>query len=128
MSESREVTKTAENMAERAKDIMTIIPLVDIYESEDEILLHADMPGVEKENVSVNIDNGKLEITGSRKIETKGAQSWQEFGDVEYKRVFSVPQSIEVSQVRAELTEGVLRLHLPKAEAAKPRTIEISSI
>ncbi len=128
MSESREVTKTAENMAEKAMDIMTVIPLVDIYESEDEILLHADMPGVVKENVSVNIDNGKLEIIGNRKLETKGAQSWQEFGDVEYKRVFSVPQSIDVSQVRAELTEGVLRLHLPKAEAAKPRTIEISSI
>ena len=128
MSESREVTKTAENMAEKDRDIMTVIPLVDIYESEDEILLHADMPGVVKENISVNIDNGKLEIIGNRKLETKGAQSWQEFGDVEYKRVFSVPQSIDVSQVRAELTEGVLRLHLPKAEAAKPRTIEISSI
>ncbi len=128
MSESREVTKTAENMAEKAMDIMTVIPLVDIYESEDEILLHADMPGVVKENISLNIDNGKLEIIGNRKLETKGAQSWQEFGDVEYKRVFSVPQSIDVSQVRAELTEGVLRLHLPKAEAAKPRTIEISSI
>lgn len=59
--------------------------------------------------------------------ESKGAEHWQEFGDVEYRRVFSVPKSIDVSKVNAELKDGTLKLHLPKAEAAKPRTIEIKS-
>jgi HSP20 family molecular chaperone IbpA len=101
--------------------------MVDIFENDDEILLHADMPGVTKDNITVNVDNGRLEISGTRRLQTKGSCSWQEFGDVEYRRVFSVPQSIEVAKVNAELKEGVLKLHLPKAEAAKPRNIKISA-
>ena len=125
MGGNTELTKRTENMVEKRHDLPTVAPVVDIYENEDEILLHADMPGVTKERITVNVDNGKLEISGVRQIETKGAGSWQEFGDLEYRRVFSVPQSIDVAKVNAELKEGVLKLHLPKAEAAKPRTIEI---
>jgi len=127
MSESREITKRSEDMMERREDLMTIAPVVDIFENEDEILLHADMPGVTKDRISVNVDNGKLEISGIRNLETKGAGHWQEFGDIEYRRVFSVPQSIDVAGVNAELKDGTLKLHLPKAEFAKPRTIEIKS-
>jgi len=126
MNENTELTTRKENILERRQDLPRVAPLVDIYENEDEILLHADMPGVAKDNITVNVDNGRLEISGTRKLQTKGSGSWQEFGDVEYRRVFSVPQSIDVAKVNAELKEGVLKLHLPKAEAAKPRTIEIS--
>lgn len=126
MNENTELTKRKENILERRQELPRVAPLVDIYENEDEILLHADMPGVAKDNIMVNVDNGRLEISATRKLQTKGSGSWQEFGDVEYRRVFSVPQSIDVAKVNAELKEGVLKLHLPKAEAAKPRTIEIS--
>ena len=102
-------------------------PAVDIYENEDEILLHADMPGVVKENISVDLDNGTLSISGVRKLETKGVATYEEFSDVEYVRSFSVPQTIDVEKVEAELKNGVLRLHLPKSEAAKPRQIEIKT-
>jgi HSP20 family protein len=125
MSEKKDIITREESMPERRRNIPVIAPLVDIYESDDEILLHADMPGVDKDAVNVNIDNGKLEISGSRKLETTGATGWEEFGDAEFRRVFSVPQTIDVGKVNAELTDGVLRLHLPKAEAAKPRQIEI---
>lgn len=128
MSENTDLTTRKEEMLERRQDLTTIAPVVDIFENEDEILLHADMPGVAKDKVTVHVDNGRLEISGLRNLESKGVENWQEFRDVEYKRVFSVPQSIDVSQVNAELKEGVLRLHLPKSEAAKPRTIKISSI
>lgn len=127
MNENTELTTRKAEMLEKREDLPKITPVVDIYENEDEILLHADMPGVAKEQVNVHVDNGKLEISGTRKVEKKGAGRWAEFGDVEYRRVFSVPQSIEVDKVKAELKEGVLRLHLPKAEAAKPRTIKISA-
>jgi HSP20 family molecular chaperone IbpA len=126
MNENTELTKRNENIVERRQELPRVAPLVDIYENEDEILLHADMPGVAKDNITVNVDNGRLEISATRKLQTKGSGSWQEFGDVEYRRVFSVPQSIDVGKVNAELKEGVLKLHLPKAETAKPRTIEIS--
>jgi len=128
MNEKTDLTTRKENMMEKRQNLSRIAPVVDIYENEDEILLHADMPGVNRENVTINVDNGKLEISGTRHLQDKGTSTWQEFADVEYRRVFAVPQSIDVAKVNAELKEGVLRLHLPKAEAAKPRTIKISSL
>jgi HSP20 family molecular chaperone IbpA len=128
MNEKTDLTARKENIVARRQDIPRVAPVVDIYENEDEILLYADMPGVAKDQVTINVDNGKLEIAGTRKLQTKGTSTWQEFGDVEYRRVFSVPQSIDVGKVNAELKEGVLKLHLPKTEAAKPRTIQISSL
>ena len=127
MDKNRELTKRTENMVEKQQNLATVAPVVDIYENDEEILLHADMPGVTKEKIFVNVDNGKLEISGVRSLQTKGSESWQEFGDVEFRRVFSVPQTIEVAKVHAELVDGTLNLHLPKSEAAKPRTIEIRS-
>lgn len=128
MNERTDLTTQKENMLEKRQDLSRIAPVVDIYENEDEILLYADMPGVTKDNVTVNVDNGKLEISGTRNLQAKGTGNWQEFTDVEYRRVFAVPQSIDVTKVNAELKEGVLKLHLPKADAAKPRTIKISSL
>lgn len=127
MSENKELTKRTENMMEKGHNLAKIAPLVDIFENDEEILLHADMPGVVKENVVVNVDNGRLEISGIRNLEKKGAESWQEFGDIEYRRVFSVPQTIDVNKVKAELKDGMLKLHLPKAESAKPKMIEIKA-
>jgi HSP20 family molecular chaperone IbpA len=128
MKEATDLTTRKEEMLERRQELPRIAPMVDIFENDDEILLHADMPGVTKDNITVNVDNGRLEITATRRLQTKGSSSWQEFSDVEYRRVFSVPQSIEVAKVNAELKEGVLKLHLPKAEAAKPRNIKISAV
>jgi len=114
-----------ESMPEERHDIPAIAPVVDIYENEDEILLHADMPGVGRENLTVHIDNGTLDIAGVRRLKRVGAADWEEFGDVEYRRTFSVPQTIDIGKIDAELKNGVLELHLPKSEAAKPRIIEI---
>jgi HSP20 family molecular chaperone IbpA len=127
MSDEKELVKSEKDMVEKSRPVSTVTPVVDIYENDDEILLHADMPGVEKDKITVNVDNGTLTITGVREIETKGVATWEEFGNVEYKRNFSVPQTIDVSKVDAELKDGVLRLHLPKSEAAKPRQIEIKT-
>lgn len=127
MSNSKEIIKKEENQVEKARRIRRAIPSVDIYENSDEIMVHADMPGVGKKDVSVNIDNGKLTISGIRHTHSHGEMSWEEFTDIEYVRTFSVPQSIDIERVEAELKDGVLKLHLPKSEAAKPRTIEIKA-
>jgi HSP20 family molecular chaperone IbpA len=127
MSERTELAKKEEATPENTRRIPKVRPLVDIYESDNEILLHADMPGVTREDIAINIDNGKLHLSGIRGIKADGAANWVEFGDVEYIRSFSVPQTIDLEKVNAELKDGVLRLHLPKSEAAKPRHIEIKA-
>lgn len=127
MKETKDVVERQEALQERNPEVPVITPAVDIYENDDEILLYADMPGVEKDNICVNIDNGRLSLSGVRRMETTGAANWEEFGEVEYRRVFSVPQTIDMDKVNAELKNGVLQLHLPKSEAAKPRQIEIQT-
>jgi HSP20 family molecular chaperone IbpA len=127
MSEKTEITRKEDKKIEKTRELYEVAPAVDIFENENEILLHADMPGVVKEDISVNIDNGTLSLSGTRTLETKGAAGWEEFGNVRYVRNFSVPQAIDIAKVEAELKDGVLRLHLPKSEAAKPRQIEIKT-
>lgn len=127
MSERKDMVKKDEKAIEKTRELRTAIPSVDIYENNDEILLHADMPGVKKEDISVNIDNGTLSLSGARRFDKKGVSTWKEFTDVEYVRSFSVPQGIDIDQVKAELKDGVLKLHLPKSEAAKPKMIEIKA-
>ena len=125
--DGKEIAKKEQDAVESTRNIQRVTPLVDIYENDEEILLHAEMPGVNKDAITVNIDNGTLTLTGVRSLTTEGVAEWQEFGDVEYQRAFSVPQSIDVEKVKAELKEGILALHLPKSEAAKPRLIEIQA-
>lgn len=127
MSDNRELVKSEEKSLEKTRELPSVRPLVDIYENEEEILLHTDMPGVTNDDIVINMDNGKLYLSGVRRMDADGAATWQEFGEVEYTRTFSVPQSIDIDRVNAELTDGVLKLHLPKSEASRPRRIEIKA-
>jgi len=127
MTDRKDITKTENKNVEKTRELRTATPSVDIYENENEILLYADMPGVHKEDVTVNIENGKLSISGIRRLDHQGVSTWEEFVDIEYVRSFSIPQTINVEDVQAKLKDGVLTLHLPKSEAAKPRMIEIKA-
>ena len=126
MSENEIVART-EQPGDLVHQLPVAAPAVDIYENDAEILLHADMPGVLKDEISVNIDNGKMILSGIRRLPSTGSATWRELSDIEFRRTFAVPQSIDVNKVHAELKDGVLRLHLPKSEAAKPRRIEIKA-
>lgn len=125
--DGKDITKKEQGTVESTRSMRQVTPLVDIYENDDEILLYAEMPGVTKDNINVNVDNGNLTLTGVRSMAKDGAAEWEEFGDVEYQRAFSVPQSIDVNKVSAELKDGILALHLPKSEAAKPKQIVIQA-
>lgn len=127
MSEKIHLVRKEESLPEKSREIPAVTPLVDIYENDDEILLHVDMPGVDKKDITVEIDNGQLALSGLRKVETTGSAQWEEFGDVDLERTFSIPQTIDMEKVNAELKDGVLHLHLAKSEAAKPRQIEIQA-
>jgi HSP20 family protein len=126
MSEHEIVTRN-EQPGEMVNPLPVMVPAVDVYENEKEILLHADLPGVRKDDITINIDNGKMILSGMRYIPTTGAAAWRELADVEFRRTFAVPQSIDISNVQAELKDGVLHLHLPKSESARPRQIEITT-
>lgn len=124
--DGKDLTQKEQGTVELTRNLRQVAPLVDIYENDDEILLHAEMPGVQKDDITINIDNGSLTLSGLRSLTKEGAADWEEFGDLEYQRAFSVPQSIDVNSVKAELKDGILALHLPKSDAAKPRFIEIN--
>lgn len=124
--ENKNLQAKEKGAVETPRKVQSVMPLVDIFENDDEILLHAEMPGVTKDAVKINIDNGNLSLSGMRKAGRGGAASWEEFGDVEFQRAFAVPQNIDIAKVKAELKDGILCLHLPKSESAKPKVIEIS--
>ncbi len=127
MSDKTEVAKRQEQTPARRRMAPTVIPSVDIYENDDEILLFADMPGVTKDAIAINLENGRLTIKAPRLLAGEGVLQFEEFGDVEYERVFSVPQGIDTDKVKAIMDNGVLSLHLPKSETVKPRQITVQA-
>lgn len=114
----REETRNMENY---------IRPAVDIFETEEGLTLMADLPGVAKEGLDVGIEKGILTIKGSVSGETTGNTLYREFALANFYRQFQLPDEIDPEKTRAELKNGVLVLALPKAEAAKPRRIEITA-
>jgi HSP20 family molecular chaperone IbpA len=90
-------------------------PAVDVFENADEVLLLADLPGVTAPNLTVKVDDGRLFVEAKR-----GANQV-------YARTFRVPEGTDVERVSAELTDGVVTLHLPKSAAKKTRQIPIKT-
>jgi HSP20 family molecular chaperone IbpA len=105
-----------------------VTPMVDIYEQESGLTLVADMPGVTNKNLKVDIDKGILTLEADVEIELKGGQLHSEFVTSGYYRQFRLPEHLDANKVDAQLKDGVLTLALPKAEAAKPKRIEVKMI
>jgi HSP20 family protein len=104
-----------------------VTPPVDVYENREEFLLVADMPGITRDDVRIHLDKGQLTVE-ARRSEPNGGKllAYEVRGNV-YRRAFSVPQGIDADKVSAELQQGVLRVHLPKSAAVKPRQIQVQS-
>jgi HSP20 family protein len=101
---------------------------VDIAETETEFLIKADIPGVEKDHVKVSLENGVLSIQGERKTEKE--EKDKKFHRVErftgtFMRRFTVPDNVDPEAIKAVFKDGMLHLHLPKTEKAKPKAIDI---
>lgn len=105
-----------------------VTPMVDIYEQESGLTLVADMPGVTSKNLKVDIDKGILTLEADVEIELIGSQLHSEFSPSGYYRQFRLPEHLDTNKVDAQLKDGVLTLALPKAEAAKPKRIEVKMI
>jgi len=116
-------TDVARNGANR---VNYVTPLANILESKDGYVLEAEMPGVNKEGLEVTVENGELTIVGRRPVvENRGRQVYRESRPVDYRRAFELDPSIDTTKITAKLDQGVLTLHLPKAEAVKPRKITV---
>lgn len=104
-------------------------PAVDVLETENELVLKADVPDVNLKDINIQIEHGTLSIRGERKfekVEGKGTgyhRIERSYG--EFQRYFSLPDTVDPEKVKADYQAGVLTVTLPKKELAKPRTIKI---
>ena len=103
-------------------------PAVDILETENELLLKADLPEVQLKDIDLRIEDGTLTIQGSRRFESKEEKKGyhrieRSYGN--FVRCFALPDSVDPEHIKAEYKDGVLTVTLPKKEVAKPRSIQV---
>ena len=103
-------------------------PSVDIDEQDDKYVIKADLPGVEKKDIDVKLENGMLSIRGEKHTESEsgnGKRHRTERFHGTFARSFTLPDSVDVDNVDASYKDGVLTLSIPKKEQAKPKSIDI---
>jgi HSP20 family protein len=101
-------------------------PRVDILENDKELTLFADVPGVKPEDVNLRYENGELLLYARVQPRAQGKRLLlQEYEEGDFYRVFTIHESINAGDISAEVKNGVLTVHLPKAEAARPRQITV---
>ncbi len=105
-------------------------PAVSIYETQDEYVFQAELPGWTREQVSINFENQTLTLSGKRELQNgEGRQYHRVEGFYgQFSRSFTVPGTVDAGRVGAELKDGLLTVHLPKREEAKPRQIEVKTV
>lgn len=103
-------------------------PLVDVEESDKEFTIKAELPEVKKEDVKIELENGSIRISGERKIEKEEAgRRWHrlERSYGAFERAFTLPEGTQRTEIKAEFKDGLLKVHLPKGESSKPKSLEI---
>jgi HSP20 family molecular chaperone IbpA len=125
-TEKREVAETG---AERTRDRLAFVPRADIYETEHEIVVVADMPGIDENTVDITLENDVLTIEGVVEAERPEGRSlaYAEYRVGDYRRAFSLSDQIDREGIEATVKDGVLRLHLPKTTRARTRKIAITA-
>lgn len=106
----------------------TWAPSVDIYETENALILTAEVPGVDEDNVEIKIEDNTLSLKGERKFEEETKE--ENFHRIErtygsFYRSFTVPRHIDQEKIKAEHDNGVLRITMPKKPESKPKTVKI---
>jgi HSP20 family protein len=115
----------------RAEDsaLTTWAPAVDIYETENELVVKADLPDLDEKDLDVRIEDNTLTIRGERKLEKSVSED--NFLRVErayglFSRSFSLPNTVNANGIKAEYRNGVLNVHIPKREESKPKQIKVN--
>jgi HSP20 family protein len=117
------------SVPERIDQASCFTPLVDIIETDDAFIFQADLPGVKAGDADITYENGVLTIQGKVQPRQPADQSyfWQEYGVGPFYRQFTLKTPINPDGIKAEFKNGVLELHVPKAESAKTRKIQIKA-
>ena len=119
--------------SELGKEAMTVAewaPLVDIAEDDKEYVIKADLPDVKKDDVKISVQDNVVAISGERKYEKE--EKGKKYHRIEraygsFLRSFTLPEDADGAKIAAEYKDGVLQVHLPKSEKAKPKTIEVKA-
>ncbi|HEX7808424.1 MAG TPA: Hsp20/alpha crystallin family protein [Thermoanaerobaculia bacterium] len=104
------------------------VPLSDIVETKDELVIKAELPGLDDKDIQVEIENGVLAISGKREAETEVDEKGYHRVERSYGsfyRAFTLPPNVEPEKIGAKFDKGLLEVHIPKKESAKPRTIKV---
>ena len=119
--------QTAEAPAEQTRPGPVFTPVVDIFESDHELTLLADIPGVKADNLSIDLRDNVLTLIGDVPAEDVSGEETllQEYETGQYYRQFTLSEVIDQSKIDADLNDAVLRLRLPKVEKATPRKITV---
>jgi HSP20 family molecular chaperone IbpA len=129
MANSTTMTKQTETTnRETTRNAQYFSPRVDIFETQSELVMFADMPGVAPKDIDLRYEQGELILQGKFTPSAKaGHVILAEFEDGDYYRVFQIHESIDASRIEAECKNGVLTVHLPKAESAKPKQVTVKA-
>lgn len=114
---------------EPTRETPTYQPLFDILEDDNELTLYGDLPGVGQDDLDIEYKNEQLIIRGrvaSRNEQLEAVR--QEYGVGDFQRVFAIGEAINAEAINAEVHNGVLVVHLPKSESAKPKRIAVKSV
>lgn len=121
-------TLTNNHGAAQTRTDSSILPRVDIFETDQEILLAADLPGVAPAHVDLRYERGELTLHGARPSRPRtGGEFLDERHEGDFHRVFQLHESIDAERIGADFKQGVLTIHLPKQEAVKPRRVAVKT-
>ena len=119
--------KEVESSGEMTREGAFFVPNVDIFEDENQLVLLADMPGVDKDGVEIHLEEGQLRIQGKVFGEVPGEYVISEYSVGDYTRTFTLSNVIDQEKIQASMKNGVLRVVLPKSDISKPRKIAVKS-
>lgn len=116
-----------EKAQESTRPMRAFLPTTDIFETDDALTMLLEMPGVDRENIEISVENGVLTVEGKINFSKyEGLQPvYSEYNIGPFRRTFRISSRIDQDNIKAEMQGGVITLVLPKAEEAKPRRIEV---
>lgn len=120
--------QSGEQSGSQNESMRTVLPAVDIVEDETGITVLADLPGVSRDRLGIKVTGDNLQIEGAAQVPVSGDMEllYGEVQSLQYRRSFTLSRELDPAKIEAKLTNGVLRLRIPKAEEARPRRIEVS--